>query len=98
RPDVRGTAFVLVASSELPGRYGAGHDLQLVRAGARAEEPQDRPALHAGRAERHRLQPGRYGDAPGPRLRAAVLALEVRERGHRGQIPSGFVQRLDLLS
>ena len=43
----------------------------------------DRSALSADRPERHRLQPGRDGDAPGRDLLARVVARAAGQRGHR---------------
>ena len=80
-------------------RRGPGDDLQRVRPGPRGEEPGDRPALQAGRPQRHRLQRpvGRHGDAPGPDLRQRQVAQDRQQRRRRHEVPAGDVQGLDLL-
>ena len=80
-------------------RRRPGDDLQRVRPGPRGQEPGDRPAVHAGRPQRRRLQrPGRrHGDAPGPDLRDRQVAQDRQQRRHRHQVPAGHVQGLDLL-
>ena len=51
----------------------------------------------AGRPQRHLVGAVRHVDAPGRDLRLRCMAQEGGQRGHRGQVPQGVVQGLDLL-
>ena len=78
-------------------RCRPGDDLQRVRPGPRDQEPGDRQAVHARRPQRHLVGAVRHLDAPGRDLRLRGVAQAGRQRGHRGQVPEGVVQGLDLL-
>jgi hypothetical protein len=53
-----------------------------------AENPETGRALPARGPQRHRLQRGRHGHAPGRDLRPGELARRGRQRGRRGALPA----------